>query len=305
MRYYSFSSYLRNKFNCRVHRLSLNAGFTCPNRDGTLSSEGCIYCNEKGFSRFAGQALPLEEQIESSIRFAGKRYGAQRFIAYFQNATNTYASVDKLRETYDVIKGFPAIAGLFISTRPDCIDDEKLDLIASYTGDYEVWVEYGLQTVHDRTLTLLNRKHNFAQTVDAINRTAAKNIKAGVHVILGLPGESAADMLETAGAIAALPVSGVKFHVLHVLKDTPLENMFKAGRIKLLDMAEYIDIICRFLEHLRDDQVVLRLVSDARSGFLAAPEWQKDKHKVIRAIEMRLEKLDTFQGKACKAVQRI
>jgi len=247
MRYYSFNTYLRQKFNTRVHRLSLNAGFTCPNRDGTLSEEGCVYCNERGFSRFAGKTLPLEEQIKKSMEFTKQRYRAEKFIAYFQNATNTYAPVDKLKETYDIIKGFPDIVALAVSTRPDCVDAARLDLIQSYTDNYEVWVEYGLQSVHDKTLRLINRKHTFKQAVEAINETAARNIKVGVHVILGLPGETESEMLETARAVASLPVSGVKFHVLHVLRDTPLEGMLRAKKIKLLDMKEYVDIICKFI----------------------------------------------------------
>ena len=301
MRYYSFNTYLREKFGCRVHRLSLNGGFACPNRDGTLSGEGCIYCNEKGFSRFADDTLSLKEQIERGIEFAVSRYKAEKFIAYFQNAAGTYAPVDRLKETYDVIKEYPDIAGLFISTRPDCVDAPKLDLMAGYTGDYEVWVEYGLQTVHDKTLSLINRNHTFKQALEAINAAADKGIKVGVHVILGLPGESEADMMETARVIASLPVSGVKFHVLHVLKDTSLNEMFRAEEIKLLDMQKYIDIITRFMEFLRKDQVILRLVSDAKEELLVAPAWMREKQTVIRAIGARFEETDAFQGKLHRA----
>src|SRR4030042_3868266 len=143
--YYSFNKYLRKTFSTKVHRIGLNAGFTCPNRDGTLSRDGCIFCNEKGFSHFAGTALPLKTQIETSMDFLKDRFNAEKFIAYFQNATNTYAPIDKLRESYDTIRSFPDIVGLYISTRPDCIDREKLDLIESYSGDYDVWIEYGVQ----------------------------------------------------------------------------------------------------------------------------------------------------------------
>lgn len=298
MRYYSFNTYLREKYGTRVHRLSLNAGFSCPNRDGTLSDNGCIYCNEKGFSRFVGGIIPpLKEQIERSIEFAKKRHKAERFIAYFQNATNTYAPPDELKSTYDIIKEFPDIVGLFISTRPDCIDSPKLDLIESYAENYEVWVEYGLQTVHDTTLGLMNRRHTFKQTLEAIDETSKRNIKIGVHVILGLPGESKSDMLETAKTIAAFPIAGVKFHVFHVLKDTPLEAMFRSKKIKLFDMEEYAGIIYKFIEYLPGKCVILRLVSDAKEEFLVAPEWIKDKQRAIRAIEKKFDELDTFQGR--------
>ncbi len=296
MRYYSFNNYLREKFGTKVHRLSLNAGFTCPNRDGTLSNEGCIYCNEEGFSPFIAKDISLDRQIEESMAFASRRYGAGKFIAYFQNATGTYAPVEKLKETYDIIKNYPDIVGLFISTRPDCIDASKLDLIGEYTADYEVWMEYGMQTSHDRTLEAINRKHTFAQSRSAIEETAARGIKAGVHVILGLPGETVSDMIETADRISDLPVSGVKFHVLHVLENTRLEAMFTSGKIKLLDMEEYVNIISGFIEHLPRKCVVLRLVSDAKKEILVAPAWMQDKQKVISAIKKRLEYLDTYQG---------
>ena len=296
MRYYSFNNYLREKFGTRVNRLSLDGGFTCPNRDGTLDSEGCIYCNEEGFSPFAAKGIALDRQIEKSMAFATRAYGAEKFIAYFQNASGTYAPVDKLKETYDIIKKYPDIVGLFISTRPDCVDALKLDLIKEYTANYEVWIEYGLQTVHDRTLEAINRKHTFAQSRLAIEETAARGIKVGVHVILGLPGETASDMIETAKRIADLPVSGVKFHMLHVLKNTRLEAMFNAGKIELLDMEEYVNIISEFIEHLPRECVVLRLASDAKKEFLVAPEWMRNKQKVINAIKKKLEDVDTYQG---------
>ncbi|MBU1128239.1 MAG: TIGR01212 family radical SAM protein, partial [Candidatus Omnitrophica bacterium] len=294
--YYSFNNYLGDRFGAKVRRLSLAAGFTCPNRDGTLSNEGCIYCNEEGFSPFVAKDLSLARQIEESMAFAVKRYGAEKFIAYFQNATGTYAPVAKLKETYDIIRDYPDIVGLFISTRPDCIDSSKLDLIKRYTDEYEVWIEYGIGTVHDGTLEALNRKHTFAESRSAIEKTAERGIKVGVHVILGLPGETASDMMETACRISDLPVSGVKFHVFHVLVNTRLEAMFASGKIKLLDMEEYVSIISGFIERLPRECVVLRLVSDAKKEFLVAPEWMRHKENVISSIRKRLEELDTYQG---------
>ena len=288
MRYHSFSQYLRNKYGTRVYRLSLDAGFTCPTRDGSLGSEGCIYCNEEAFSQFAAKEVPLREQIERSMAFAGKKLKAEKFIAYFQNASGTYAPTQRLKDTYDIIKGFPDIVGLFISTRPDCVDDEKLDLIKSYTDDYEVWIEYGLQTVHDRTLKVINRGHTYAETERAIKKTAQKGIKIAAHVILGLPGESREDMIKTARRIAELPVSGVKLHVLHVLKDTRLEELYNKGEIKLLTRDEYAEIACEFLKNLRPDCVILRLVSDAKKEVLVTPEWINDKSGVIKEIEKKL-----------------
>ena len=298
MRYYSFNSYLKSKYGERVHRLSLDAGFTCPTTGGTLGRKGCIYCNEKGFSPFAGQEVPLREQVDRSIAFARERYKAEKYIAYFQNASGTHAPVHKLRQTYDIIKDFPGIVGLFISTRPDCVDDEKLALIRSYADDYEVWIEYGLQTIHDKTLDFINRGHTFSQSVQAIKKTAEKGIKVAVHVILGLPGETKEDMTETARAIAGLPVSGVKLHVLHVLKDTKLESLYREGKIELLARDEYVTAACDFLESLRPDCIIFRLVSEAREEFLVAPEWINDKGRVISQIEKELEDRGSLQGAA-------
>ncbi len=296
MYYYSFNKYLRDRFQAKVRKISLNAGFSCPNRDGTLGREGCVFCNELGFSRFAGVDIPLRQQIESSISAAEKRFGVRKFIAYFQNAAGTNAQPERLRAAYDVIREYPEIVGLCISTRPDCVDDEKLDLIAGYTGDYEVWVEYGVQTAHDRTLELMNRGHAFSQCVDAVTKTAQRGIKVGAHVILGLPGESGEDMITTAKEISRLPVSGVKLHVLHVLKDTELERLYREGKTNLLSRDEYVGAACDFLENLRPDCVILRLVSDARREFLAAPAWINDKLSVIEQIESEFARRGTRQG---------
>jgi len=294
--FYSFNDYLQNKFGQRVQRLSLNAGFTCPNRDGKISSEGCIYCNDKGFSPFANTRLSLQKQISQSMDFARRRYKAKKFIAYFQNATNTYAPLSKLKKAYDVIREFPDIVGLYISTRPDCVDESKLDFIQSYCKDYDVWIEYGLQSAHERTLKFINRGHTFHDFVRAIGLTAERNIKVGAHIILGLPGETKKDMLQTAEKIAKLPVSGIKFHMLHVLKDTKLENYYKEGKIQLLTFKEYVNTVCDFLEIIDPKCVVFRLVSDAREDFLVEPKWINRKSEVATAIKNEFKKRGTKQG---------
>jgi len=296
MRYYPFSRYLREKYGVRIHRLGLNPGFTCPNRDGTLGTDGCIFCNDEGFSRFANMDISLEEQIDISMDFASGRYNAKKFIAYFQTGTGTHNTLTGLKNAYDVIRKYPDIVGLFISTRPDCVDKDRLDLIESYSDDYEVWIEYGIQTVHDDTLTRIGRKHTFSQSRDAILETSGRNIKTGVHLILGLPGENEKHMIDTARTISGLPVSGIKFHALHVLKDTKLEGMYGEGKINLMDFHEYVNIICNILEYIPKDCIILRLVSDAQNGLLVAPGWMKDKQKIINAVEKKLEEHNTFQG---------
>ncbi|MFH1665000.1 MAG: TIGR01212 family radical SAM protein [Candidatus Omnitrophota bacterium] len=301
MSYYSYNTYLRERFGCKVRRISLNAGFPCPNKDGTISGDGCVFCNEEGFSRFAATDISLKEQIERSIRLSRDTGGVSKFIAYFQNAAGTNAETAELEGAYAVIRDYPEIVGLCIATRPDCIDDKKLDLIAGYTGDHDVWIEYGVQTVHDRTLMAMNRGHTFARSAEAIKRTADRGIKAGAHIILGLPGETGADMVSTAREMSRLPVSGVKLHVLHVLKGTVLDEMYRRGEIELMTRERYVRTACDFLENLRPDCVILRLVSDAKKEFLTAPGWITDKLAVIDQIEKEFSERGTAQGSAWRS----
>ena len=295
---YSFNHYLRDKFGQRVHRISLDAGFDCPNTDGTISNQGCTFCNNKAFSHFSRlSSLSLEEQIIQAKEYAQKRFKVKKFIAYFQSNSNTYGDVSLLKKRYDVIRKFDDIVGIAISTRPDCIDDEKINLIEDFSKDYDIYIEYGLQTIHDKTLKLINRGHTFADFQKAIELTSKRgNINIGAHVILGLPGETKSDMLATAKAIAKMPLWGVKFHVLHVVKDTLLANMYEENNLKLLSLDEYADILVSFLELLPNNQVILRLVSDAHRDFLIAPFWINDKEKSLKRIGAEFRKRKTKQG---------
>jgi uncharacterized protein len=295
MYYYTLNKYLRDKFREKVRRVSLNPGFPCPHKDRVSGSGGCAYCNERGFSELAGTDLPVNEQLSMGIRRLSA-LGINKYIAYFQNATATNADPEELRDAYDQIKGFPGIVALSISTRPDCVDDEKLDLIAGYGENYDVWIEYGMQSVHDRTLVSLNRGHTFACTRDAIEKTARRGIKAAVHVILGLPGESRDEMVATAREIAAMPVWGVKLHVFHVLKNTPIQDLYVSGKINLMSSKEYASLACDFLENLRRDQVILRLVSNAAPESLVAPLWMNRKLKVLSEIDEEFRLRGTAQG---------
>lgn len=294
--YYSFSEYARERFKARVYRISVNAGFSCPNRDGTLGDEGCFFCNEKGFSRFAQTPLSLKEQIESSRKFYRERFHADKFVVYFQNAANTNAGLTQLRSAYDVIRDFSDVVGLFISTRPDCVDDEKLDLIAAYGREYEVWLEYGLQSIHEKTLKALNRRHTLAHFLKAVEDTAKRGIKSSAHVILGLPGETREEMMETAKTLAGLPVSGVKLHVFHVLRETRFDEIYKAGKLRLLTQEEYVRLACDFLERLKPDCVIMRLVSNASEDVLSGPEWINRKQRVLSAVEAEFKRRGTRQG---------
>jgi hypothetical protein len=295
-RFYSFNSYLRQTFGERVHRISLDAGFHCPNRDGTLSDEGCIYCNNKGFSPWTGSPKKVEEQIKESISYYGRRFQARKFLAYYQAFTNTYARAQELRNAYGIIRKFPEIVGLFISTRPDCVDEEKMEVIADFARDYLVWIEYGLQTTQNQLLRTLNRNHTYEDFLRALELTRKYKINVGAHIILGLPGEDFEDIMTDARRLGRLDIQGVKFHVLHVLADTKLAAMHRENRIKLFTQEEYVKAVCGFLEYLPSTCVVLRLVSTASSRYLIAPEWINRKAEVIQAIQKELEQRGTYQG---------
>ena len=294
--YYSFRKYLEQRFGCRVRRISLNAGFSCPNRDGTLSSDGCIFCNEAGFSPNSATLLSLAEQIAQQQKQLKARGRAEKFIAYFQNASNTHAAVAKLKQAYDTIRLYPDIVGLMIATRPDCVDEQRLELIAEYVQDYDVWIEYGLQSMHEQTLRQINRNHTFAQFVDAVQAAQQRGIKVVAHVILGLPGETDTHMRQTAAALGDLGINGVKLHVLHVVQDTDLARMYALGKVALLSEQEYICAACDFLELLPKECVIMRLVSDARPDVLVAPLWINEKQRVIQSIEKEFARRGTRQG---------
>ncbi|MCK5595424.1 TIGR01212 family radical SAM protein [bacterium] len=298
-RYYEFSKYLRNRFGERVYKVSIDAGFSCPNRDGSKSKDGCIYCDNKGFSfnsRIA--ALPIEEQIAKGIEFGKRRFKAQKFIVYFQAYTSTYASLNVLKKKYNIIRKFKDVVGISIGTRPDCINDEILDLIESYTSDYEVWIEYGLQSIHNKTLEFINRGHFYEDFLEAVNLTRKrKNIKICVHVIIGLPNETKNDILKTAAVLGKLKLDGIKIHPIHIIKGTKLEGIYKEGRYRPLELDAYVDLTVEFLERIWQGTVIHRITADCPGKFLAAPMWILDKSKVLGKIDEKLLQMNTFQGK--------
>ncbi len=297
-RYYRFSSYLRDRFGCPVYRVPIDAGFTCPTRDGTLSNSGCIYCDERGSaSTLSDRYLPVREQLLRGIESARRRYGAEKFISYFQAFTNTYAPLKKLRILYNEATSHPDVVGLAIGTRPDCVSNQILDLIASFTSNFDTWLEYGLQSAHDSTLKHIDRGHTVAQFSDAAKRARERNIKVCAHVIIGLPGETRDMILDTARFIASLPLNGVKIHLLHVLKGSPLEDAYRDGRLNMLSLEEYTGLVCDFLELLPPTIVIQRLTGEAPRQNLVAPKWALDKSAVIEAINAELERRDSWQGK--------
>ncbi len=304
-RYYALSRFLRERFGTRVFRVTVDGGFTCPNVDGTVAVGGCVYCDNRSFS--PNRRLPrttIRDQIRRGIAILQERYRADHFLAYFQAATNTYAPVDRLRRLYDEALDHPQIVGLAVGTRPDCVPDPVLDLLQEYARERYVCLELGLQSIHDRSLDWMNRGHHLDAFLDAVVRCQSRGLDLCIHIILGLPGESPADMLATADTLAALPVQGVKIHNLHVVRDTPLEKMFHAGTVRMLELQEYVQIVCDFLERLPATMVIHRLNGDAPPAYLVAPEWCRDKPAILSAIHAELARRDSWQGKRMASQER-
>jgi len=298
-RYRDLNSFLKDRFGVRVQKIPLDAGLGCPNRDGTISTNGCIYCDRRGSGTGAltERGLSIREQLDQGIRWAFRRYGARKFISYFQSYTNTYAPLDHLKELYDTSLSHPAVVGISVSTRPDCVNEDVLDLLKSYQDRYMVWLELGLQSSHNRTLSLINRGHDVEAFQKSVDLACRKGIEVCAHVILGLPGEQKEDMIQTARYISSLPVQGVKIHLLYIIKGTELARIYSKGDYRCLEMDEYADLVVEFIEHLRSDMVIHRLTGDPLSGQLIAPQWALRKTDILDLINKRFEQKDTYQGK--------
>lgn len=296
-RYYQFSEYLKRKFGTKVYKITLDAGFSCPNRDGTISSGGCIFCDDGGsFSRAHSSNLSVKEQVFTGVETLSSRFKAKKFMAYFQAYSNTYKPVEELQVIYNSALCRKDVIGISIGTRPDCIDEKKLDLIASYKDEYETWIEYGLQSMHDRTLKLINRGHNFETFLKAYNETKKRGINVCVHVILGLPEETKEDMIQTVKTLADIGVDGVKFHCLCVFPNTKLYNMYENGEITLLEEDEYINIACDCLELLPSHTTIHRLGGNGLQAIKIAPKWLNKKFEILNRIDDEFERRNSFQG---------
>ena len=299
-RYNQFSGYLENLFGCKVYKVTLDAGFDCPNRDGTISTGGCVFCDEGGsFSRAHESTLNISLQLEKGIENQKKRFKAKKFLSYLQAFSNTYGNISRLKEVYDSATAHNEVVGLSIGTRPDCINAEKINLIAEYTKKYHVWVEYGLQSSNNRTLERINRGHTKEDFINAVNLTKNRNINICAHVIIGLPGETRNDALDTAKFIADAGVNGVKIHLLCVLKNTELENMYLNNEFQLLSMDEYVDTVCDFLELIPHEITIHRIAGNGLREILVAPKWLPEKFNVLNRIDRELERRGSFQGKKC------
>ena len=297
-RYYDLNSYLRKTFGCRVQKIAVDAGLSCPNRDGKISRKGCMYCNSRGSGTGAFKnGISITHQILMGKKNIGRRYKAKKFMAYFQSFSNTYAPVDKLEKIYDEALSVEDIVAISIGTRPDCINGDILNILENYAKEYLVWMEYGLQSVHDKTLNFINRGHDFQCFKEAVEATKQRNIKICAHVILGLPNENKKDMLETAKTISKMGIDGIKIHLLYVVKGTELEKLYLNGGYRCLEMDEYADIVSDFLELIPKNIIVHRLTSEPHKEELVAPLWSLEKNTTLNMIKETLKKRNARQGR--------
>ncbi len=287
--YLSFGQYMQKLVGEHVHKLSLNAAFTCPNRDGTKGIGGCTFCNIASFSPNAKTLESIEWQIQQGQSVIAKRTGAKKFLAYFQAYTNTYDDVANLKVLYDRALAMKGVIGLSIGTRPDCVPDEVLDLLVDYQNrGYLIWLELGLQSAFDESLARVNRGHGWADYEDACRRARARNLKVCTHLIVGLPGEIPSDSLISLEKVLELGTDGVKFHPLHIVKGTQLAREWKAGRYQPVSLDDYVSVVVEMLRRLPDDVVVHRLTGTASASMLLAPEWCGKKWQVLNAIHAAL-----------------
>ncbi|MDA8441331.1 MAG: TIGR01212 family radical SAM protein [Peptococcaceae bacterium] len=297
-RYHSLNFHLRQVFGQKVFKISLDAGFNCPNRDGSLGTGGCIYCSARGSGDFAGDAsLELKTQFQTVREKLQTKWSHAKYIGYFQAYTNTYGSADDIKNMYIAILTEKDVVGLAIATRPDCLPAAILDLLQVLNRQTYLWVELGLQTSHDRTLSLINRGHDYQAFVTAVEVLCSREIQVCAHIILGLPGESREDMMATASRIARLPLAGLKIHLLHVLRGTPLAQLYEQGGVKLLGQKEYTELVVDILEILPPHIVIHRLTGDGPPEDLIGPLWSRKKWEVLNGIDAELQQRNTWQGR--------
>jgi radical SAM protein (TIGR01212 family) len=296
-RYHTLASHLRGRFGTAVRSVSVDAGFTCPNVDGTVTTGGCVYCDNRSFS--PTRRLPrttIRAQLDRGIGILTRRFGAEKFLAYFQAGTNTHGPLDKLRRVYAEALDHPQVIGLAIGTRPDSVPEPVLDLLDEFRRRVPMFLELGLQTIHDRSLDWMNRGHRFDAFLDAVDRCSRRDLELCAHVILGLPGESREDMLDTARVLARLPVHGVKIHNLYVVRDTPMAGMYERGEVRMMERDEYVGVVCDFLEILPPEMVIYRVSGESPPEYFIAPQWALDKPALLRAIDTEFERRDSRQG---------
>ncbi len=295
--YRSFNNYLKQHFGERVYRVPIDAGFTCPNRDGVRAFGGCTFCDDRGSGApTIDQTVSVREQLDKGIRRIRRRFKANKFLAYYQAFSNTYAPEAVLKQIYDVALEFPDVAGICIGTRPDCVDDNILDLLASYNEKTFVWLELGLQSAHNQTLDKINRGHSAEEFFDAVKRAQCRKLRVATHLIFGLPDETDDAMLETVRLVAATGIDGIKIHQLCIYKGTPMEYDYRLGTLPVLDEDRYVRLVADALEMLPSDMVIMRLVAEGSRDEIIAPDWSFEKERLMKKIEAELARRATYQG---------
>ena len=298
--YNDFSGFLQRSFPFKVQKITLDGGFTCPNRDGSKGHGGCTYCNNQTFNpAYCHRNKPVAEQMREGISFFSHKYPQMRYLAYFQAYTNTYASLDVLQQRYQDALAVEGCVGLVIGTRPDCMPDELLDYLQELSRHTFVLVEYGVESCNDATLLRINRGHSYAEAVDAVARTAARGIPVGVHIILGLPGEDRGEIMRQAEALSRLPITTLKMHQLQLIRGTRMAEEYNEcpGDFHLFALDDYVDTVVDYIEHLRPDIVLERFASQSPKELLIAPDWGLKNHELVAKIKRRMRERDTWQGR--------
>jgi radical SAM protein (TIGR01212 family) len=304
-RYNAFGQYMKDLYGRPVYKVNVDVGFTCPNRDGSIATGGCIYCNNDSFRPEAcTSSASLREQIEKGIPYLRSRYGAEKFIVYFQPYTNTYASVEILERLYREALDHPGVLGLAIGTRPDCVDREKLSLLELLAKDSFILVEYGLQSIYDKTLEFINRGHDYACFKDTITLTKGRGIHLGAHIILGFPTETREQMLSMADELSRQPIEFLKIHQLQVVKSTALADFYAEKPFQTFDYRQYIEMLSDFLERLSPRIVLQRLFAAAPDDILIAPVWNKTRSELLRDLDAFMEQRGSRQGKRAKSKEQ-
>lgn len=301
--YKDFSDFLNEKFPFKVQKISVNAGFTCPNRDGLKGVGGCTYCNNQSFSPgYGGKQRSVSEQLKDGIDFFSYKYPAMKYLAYFQSYTNTYDGLDSLISKYEEALSYPDVVGLIIGTRPDCMPDDLLDYFTALNKQTFLMLEYGIESTLDSTLEFINRGHSYKESVEAIKKTAERGIYTGAHMILGLPGESREQILNHATILSSLPLTTLKLHQLQLIKGTVMAKQYKEHPewFNLFDVDEYIDLCIDFAERLNPNFIIERFVSQSPKNLLIAPDWGLKNFEFTAKILKRFKERDTWQGRLCK-----
>lgn len=297
-RFHTWNTEMRDTFGSKVFKVMLDAGFTCPNRDGSIAKGGCTFCSARGSGDFAGSRRDdLVTQFNKIRDLQHIKWPEAKYIGYFQAYTNTYAPVEELREYYEAILEQPGVVGLSIATRPDCLPDDVVEYLSELNERTYLWVEMGLQTIHESTSELINRAHDTACYLEAVEKLRKHNIRVCTHIIYGLPQESHEMMLDTGRAVAQMDVQGIKIHLLHLMRKTPMVRQYEAGLLRFLEKDEYVKLIVDTLEFLPPEMIVHRLTGDAPRDLLVGPMWSLKKWEVLNAIDDELKQRDTWQGK--------